>query len=569
MNEAQLAAAHSLEHTSVIAPPGSGKTHTLVERCAHLANTFAGVRIINVTFTREAADEMQTRVARRVGASTPSIVSNTFHSLCKSRLVALKLLPERIIQSGYRSHLLRKITAEVAFKHKVNLKDGDAGVVVEQLKRFGINPTEYDPWKQDVLALYEKGLRDENCVDLSDLVLRYLKRLADGTIEPFRADFLHVDEYQDTDAGQLDFVLRHANSGCVTTIVADDDQAIYSFRASLGYQGVTQFEEQLNARRIILTTNYRSRAEIVESANALVAKNVGMRIEKHVHAERGQGGKVQVIGFAKREDEAAHVRMVLQANPYAGWAVIARNNADLILLQMELIVHGVPFVRLGPGLGDGEITAAFLSLLRASTQRPLNEQAIEYFLCALGAPMADAALLLAQESGALTDAVKSLRTHLGHPSRRSEKSDMDSWLASVGVIAEQMLASVNALYNPSPKAMMRRATQLDFVTNSLLRLNGSLLQRLALIEKGSNGDEPSVSDGRAVLLTAHASKGMEFPKVWIVQVSEGTLPSSESGANIWEERRLLFVAMTRAKDELYISYSDTKSAFIDEVQERG
>lgn len=465
--------------------------------------------------------------------------------------------------------MLRGISTKVEAKHKVALKDGDAAMAVEQLKRFGVDVAEQEAWKQSVLELYEEGLKRERYVDLSDLVLRYLRRLGDGTIEPFRADFLHVDEYQDTDSGQLDFVLRHAAAGSVTTIVGDDDQAIYSFRSSLGYQGVLQFEEKLGAKRIILTTNYRSRAEIVDSANQLVSRNLGMRIEKQVHAERGPGGKVRIHRFNKREDEAANVRMVLKAQPQAGWAVITRNNADLIILQMELIIHEVPFIRLGPGLVDSEVTAALMTMLRCVVQERDMSAPLEYLLCALGAPMADANLLTSQTSGPLGDSIRAMKQHCIHPSKQSTRQDLESWLASFGVMAEQILDTIALLYNSPPKSLSRRRTELNYISGALLRLSGSINQRITTIERGSQNEAEPSNDGRAVLLTAHASKGMEFNKVWVMQVSSGTLPSQESAANIWEERRLLFVAMTRAKDELVVSYSDTKSVFIDEVIERG
>lgn len=580
MNEQQRYAAHRIGHTSVIAPPGSGKSHTLVERCAYLAKVYPGVRIINVTFTREAADEMQARICARGMSEEATIISSTFHSLFKARLVSLGKLRGRIIPAALRPHLLREVAwraqrewSESGRQH-VHASPPPSGVIdeltvakaIEEGKRYGVKPEELEAWKRIPLAIYEAELSRRGFVDLADLVLVYLKGLDDGSILPFKADFLHVDEFQDTDFGQLRFAIVHAAKGVTTTIVADDDQSIYQFRGSLGFQGVHLFEQATGAERVVLRSNYRSRAEIVTTASRLIERNSAVRIAKTVVAERGSGGVVQTYSFANRGVEANAIAEQLAYEPRGEWAVLSRNNADLRTLQSQLMTLRVPYSAPGGNLFDSEFIRCWLHLVSLiGTCGP--EQflhALASLLGSVGVPADQTAGIHDSKDDGLRNAVDGVRVVLNHPLGQGD----DEWteqIATLTLATQSLLRCAGLLFELKQKRLERCERDIAFCDSLVGGLRGTPRERVAWVERAAQTSQEPAQDGRPVLLTMHASKGMEFKNVWVMRVSDGTIPSRDGGANVWEERRLLYVAMTRAKDCLIVSHSGLPSEFWKEV----
>lgn len=580
MNEQQRRAAHRLGHTSVIAPPGSGKSHTLVERCAFLAETFPGVRIINVTFTREAADEMQGRIRARGIGSGATVISSTFHSLFKARLDRLGKLRGRIIPNALRSHLLREVAwqaqrewVERRSEH-TNGNPPPGGVIdevavarsIEEGKRYGVKQEGLDLWQRIPLQIYEAALAKRGYVDLADLVLVYLNGLDDGSIAPFRADFLHVDEFQDTDSGQLRFAVQHANAGVTTTVVADDDQSIYQFRGSLGYQGVHLFEQATRAERVSLQSNYRSRAEILTVATRLIDGNREVRIPKTVIAERGTGGHVQRQSFNSRLDEAAAIVDQLGNEPKAGWAVLSRNNADLRGLQGLLMEQRIAFSAPGGSAFDSELVRSWLHLVgligRATPDKVSD--GLGSFLGAVGLSVEEIRSLAETGDDGLRNAIDGVRVVINYPLGTTDE-EWSAQIAALTLASLGLVKRVDANFRLREKRLERCEKDITFCESLVGRLKGTPASRVDWIEREAQTSREPSQDGRPVLLTMHASKGMEFPKVWVMRVSDGTIPSRDGGANVWEERRLLYVAMTRARDHLVVSHSGLASEFWKEV----
>jgi superfamily I DNA/RNA helicase len=528
LNEQQSAAVACDTHAVVIACPGSGKTRVLVERAVRLLATQKTARVVIVTFTRQAAAEIRRRLAARVPRERNRVEAQTFHALAIRHLLAAGLCRE-LVGPGTQAGLLRR-----AWVHAGEPIPWLDFVRAVETRASGQSVAHCDDGMEAAFDHYLALLEQHAAVDLSRSILHAVERIRSGHLAPLAATHLLVDEYQDADAAQVEWVLAHTERGAVLTAVGDDDQAIYGFRGSLGHGAVADTARRLEARSLALEVNYRSHSEIVGLGARLVQAN-RTRVPKTLRSARGPGGRVVLMPYPDADRELEDLAVTVASRP-AEWAVIARSNAVLDTVERALTSTGVPYVR--PGRSDfwqQEATSLLLALLERSPS-PLTR---------------GAALSLAGVSENDIQAVLAGRLSQATPQGRQAAASLDTLLSraatasppdAVAAVSDWLLAR-----HPPHSSACRL---LGSAAMTLKRLTGSLDDRLRFVRSPCT---PEAERGLQ-LLTMHAAKGREFRRVWLPSLVDGVVPHLRA-TDTEEERRLLYVAMTRAEDELVLSFA--------------
>lgn len=558
LNHGQRKAVESLGNTLVVACPGSGKTRVLQNKAQHIVQTHENARVVAVTFTSDSAAELKQRIA---SCCTPAqqdrILTGTFHSLAKFHL-------ER---SGVKVSLMdpaneRSIVAQTIKKSRIEIAVDD---VIPILSRLKSTPTPHfrSPSEQVLLENYQSYLAQYQVMDFSDLLLKSTVGMIDGNLTPLPTTFMFVDESQDLDELQFQWVQQHANEGVGITLVGDDDQSIYSFRNAMGYVGMDNFLRKNSAVKITLDTNYRCREEILSSAERLILNN-NNRLQKSLKAHRGRGGAVSGYIYNKSPDEQDALAQEIARDP-TGWAVICRTNTLLDGYEAALTSAGVKVQRVGgKSFWDHRIVTDLLGILKTLGTR--DYLGITGFLNRIQTDQYSIDLLvehnmlfnqpdleLVKQLTSKVDVLKKLIEQFPKWDRQCRNDCIDIALKSIGQFYLNH-AFANA-------AREKKAPLVNIAVERLKNLNGTLRQRLAAIEKSKRNKGKSSEDDEkedvVKLVTMHSSKGLEFPKVWLPSSGREICPSKkaleESSLNLEEERRLYYVAMTRAQDRLVVS----------------
>ncbi len=605
----------AVEHTEgpllILAGAGSGKTRAITMRTAYLIYT--GVRagsVLAVTFTNKAAKEMKERVKSMVKGKNGTPVVSTFHSLC------LKILRREIEHLGYRKDftiydtseqvsLLRNILSDIKFYDR----SFKAESILERISRtkndFAPPDTvSSDDPVEEVSAMlyprYREALKSLNALDFDDLLLLTLKLFREHPVvlEKYRERFRYimVDEYQDTNRVQYDFIKLLAGERRNLCVVGDDDQSIYGWRgADLG--NILDFEKDFPGTVTVrLEQNYRSFGHILKAANGVIINN-RRRMEKSLWTERGDGPKVNILKAVDTEGEAEWVAdrismIKFERNiPYEDFAVIYRANIFSKPFEEAMRRQRIPYSVVGGTsyFEHKEIKdlAAYLkiianpsddlSLLRAASapKRGLGPSALsalsdfarsnslsllDAFGKASGVPS------LSQKAAASAEALSEL---IGR------YRDMFKNGTKMGKTLKALIEEINyrdyisGLYK-TPEAAFRRIENIDGFVESITHYESGeespslhgFLETMALTDLMEEKEEKS-SHG-ITLISFHSSKGLEFPVVFIAGVEEDILPhkkSADRDEDIEEERRLFYVGITRAMNELYITYTDRRSKY--------
>ena len=605
----------AVEHTEgpllILAGAGSGKTRAITMRTAYLIYT--GVRagsVLAVTFTNKAAKEMKERVKSMVKGKNGSPVVSTFHSLC------LKILRREIEHLGYRKDftiydtseqvsLLRNILSDIKFYDR----SFKAESILERISRTKNdvappdNVSSDDPVEEVSAMLYPRyreALKSLNALDFDDLLLLTLKLFREHPVvlEKYRERFRYimVDEYQDTNRVQYDFIKLLAGERRNLCVVGDDDQSIYGWRgADLG--NILDFEKDFPGTVTVrLEQNYRSFGHILKAANGVIINN-RRRMEKSLWTERGDGPKVNILKAVDTEGEAEwvadRISMIrFERNiPYEDFAVIYRANIFSKPFEEAMRRQRIPYSVVGGTsyFEHKEIKdlAAYLkiianpsddlSLLRAASapKRGLGPSALsalsdfarsnslsllDAFGKASGVPS------LSQKAAASAEALSELIGRYRDMFKNGTK--MDKTLKAL--IEEINYRNyISGLYK-TPEAAFRRIENIDGFVESITHYESGkessslhgFLETMALTDLMEEREEKS-SHG-ITLISFHSSKGLEFPVVFIAGVEEDILPhkkSADRDEDIEEERRLFYVGITRAMNELYITYTDRRSKY--------
>lgn len=575
LNEQQQQGVVAAGHCMISACPGSGKTRVLIQRAEHLLKQNPSHRIALITFTKDAAGEISERLLKAVGSlSTDRIITGTFHAIALKQLNDARkppLKPLTILSDAQSRILIRRAWREEAYSHPY-LQIVKA---IETAKATRIPPTHPNSAEARVLRRYEELLRERDAYDFSDLVTRAVDGILAATIPPLACTHLLVDEFQDVDQTQFAWVMAHKKAGIKVTVVGDDDQSIYAFRHSLGFDGMQSFAEASSAEEITLGTTYRCAREIITMANQLIRHNTN-RIAKAIKTAQTAPGIVERFDFANEADEAIAAGRALMARPaHLTAAILARTNSTLNTAQIILQAEGIPHYRIGgTSLWSIGIPCMIRDLAGAFGGRGVG--GIIMYMHALHCDR-DLVRTISATAGETRDAARFLldttfwakglgreahaawapiRTQLLGVRTALQAGNESLALARVGAMAVQASGT-----NKGEKIA-------EAACSILASMPGTLASRLNTLDRRERAESKDARDpGAIALMTLHGSKGLEFDRVWMMGLQHGTLPHKDSTVD--EERRLCYVGMTRAKTHLTLSTSVEEgkaSQFLTEIR---
>lgn len=587
LNRDQREAASCLGHCMTIAAPGSGKTKMLAAKASYLLSGNASV--VAVTFTRDSALELRDRIIKQAGvASLSRLLVGTFHSIdllmafpsrAKSAMGSDILRHSRsslkqpwtIVREGARRSAIDRALAES------QLPDLDAEKATTLIEGIKSGQEDATPDQRRLVDCYTSILTRQGVIDFQDILIKTNQGMASGAITPLKCDYLLMDEFQDTDLTQFEWALLHAKAGTQVTAVGDDDQSIYGFRRALGYQGMTNFEEQLSATRVVLGLNYRSHAEILAPANTLIEKNGTARMAKALVSNKGAGGTTFWEKFSNQELEgqacADTVAKSLSQSHTVG--VLARTNKRLDSIETQLVAKQIPYNRAG---SDSILKYRETVVLVAGLNCLIGDSSIdaEEILAWCGVDEEDL-IALRKAFGKSVLSVSLTRPKLGKAPikdesktilvKLSEKFKQCRFFVKTGGSNQAVELLTTMLIENAPDNWSKKILQV--VSKMFIPPVGpdekippmpkaeflALLSRITEAMSGKNKKEADHS-APVSLMTAHSSKGLEFDMVWIVGAEEGVFPAEKGGE--FEERRLFYVAMTRAKKHLWVSCAGSK-----------
>jgi DNA helicase-2/ATP-dependent DNA helicase PcrA len=592
--EQKAAVMHEKGPLLVLAGAGSGKTRVITHRLARLVETGADPRtIVAVTFTNKAAEEMRGRARRLLGGRPLVSFVGTFHSWALRflrRHAAAAGLPPRfsIADSADQLALVKEAMEELGVSEQV-LTPGSVRSRISSAKNALVTASGFAAAATDwagerigrVFLLYEKKLASAGALDFDDLIVRAVRLMRErpGVLASERARVRHllIDEYQDTNTSQDALVKLLGQGADSLAAVGDEDQAIYRWRGA-EVEHILRFDEDFPGARIIpLERNYRSTSGILDAASGLVANNRRRR-PKRLLADRGAGARVRLWRFDEDRSEAEEVVRALAAREEPGEvAVLYRTNAQSRSFEEELVRRRIPYVVVG-GMkfyerAEVKDALAYLRLAARPEDDLAFRRVVNVPARGIGQATLDRLSNAARESGrswwevsadppaVLTDRAKTslgrFRRVLSDLKERAER-DLPS------VVLEHLLGvtGLAALYENSeePEDVARRENLAELVSSAReferrSPEGATLADYLDSVSLAT--DAEAAAGGRGVTLsTLHAAKGLEFPSVFVVGLEEGYLPHGQSGEDedeLEEERRLLYVGMTRAKDELTLT----------------
>jgi ATP-dependent DNA helicase UvrD/PcrA len=606
LNDAQREAVLKTEGPLlVVAGAGSGKTRVLTHRVAHLMAA-CGVKpneILAITFTNKAAGEMRTRLEGLLGGVARAIWILTFHAACG------RILRREAERLGYRSNFTIYDQADQVRLTKVCLEELERdpkrfvprGIhsQISNAKNHLVGPDEYmarvssfyDQTVAEVYQLYQRRLHGSNAVDFDDLLMltvEILERFPDAS-KKWRKAFRYVlvDEYQDTNHAQYRLLQLLAADHKNICAVGDPDQSIYAFRGA-DIRNVLEFERDFpGARTIALEQNYRSTNTILRAANGVIANN-RERKEKNLWSDLGDGDPVRVLEV---EDEHAEARFVAAEvaqrieEGYSGReiAVFYRTNAQSRVLEDVLVRQGVPYQVIGgPRFYErAEIKDAVaylqvidnppdaVSLLRIANRprRGVGDTTLtrlQLWADANGTSLyqtlghAEAAGV----SGAPLRALNSLQTLLQSLQAQSQELSVAELVQRV-LEQSGYLESLEAERTIEARGRIENLQELvgvaqEYAEQAEEPTLSEFLQQISLV---SDQDTIREEQSLVTLMTLHNAKGLEFGAVFMIGMEEGIFPHARSveEQGIEEERRLAYVGMTRAKEQLTLTHASSRS----------
>ncbi|RJP78725.1 MAG: ATP-dependent helicase [Desulfobacteraceae bacterium] len=606
-NQQKAAVEHIGSPALVIAGAGSGKTRTLTAKIAHLIrNGYDSKRILAITFTNKAAGEMKSRLVRMTGLGMDRFPwVRTYHSACYLILKShCRLLGYQLPLQIYAEYQQKKLLAEIIVGLNFDKKYVPAiSGQISSAKNSG-NPGQYFDQKtyvshirlSDIYDEYEKGLRKANAVDFDNILLltRNLLRDFPDVRKQYQDlfQFILVDEYQDSNNLQEELT-RLFFSGSNLFCVGDDWQAIYGFRGSNVNHFLTFEKKYENARVFRLEQNYRSSSEIVQLANSLIDNNPD-KMDKECFSLK-KGGVVELHDFYNEEEEAKWVcrkiRVLRDTGvPYDKMAVLYRTKFCSLTFEKAFRYFGIPYRMLGSkGFFERKEILDINCYLAASVfpkddvsferiinipKRGIGPGMVQKIGSVIISEMSlqDAARKVLQDRMVTPKVHMSLSGLIGIIDRIREQVPSE---AIQCVLSETGYLDYLRGYSKTESDYTSRVENIEELIYSASQKTSIVdyLEEASLVKEDK---EEEIDDGAGVnLSTIHASKGLEYSAVFIAACEEDLFPhwkSKESKAELQEERRLMYVAITRAAHYLYVSYSNFrrgqpayKSRFVEEL----
>ncbi|MGS0568445.1 DNA helicase Rep [Vibrio alginolyticus] len=616
----------------VLAGAGSGKTRVITNKIAYLVQQcgYKARNIAAVTFTNKAAREMKERVGQTLGkGESKGLIVSTFHTL------GLNIIKREYKHLGLKAGFsLFDDQDQLALLKELTEKqlDGDKDLLRQLLSCIS-------NWKNDMLTpeqakaraqgeqqqlfafcfdMYQKQMKAYNALDFDDLILMpvLLLRNHEDVRQRWqnRIRYLLVDEYQDTNTSQYELVKLIVGERGRLTVVGDDDQSIYSWRGAKPQNLVLLGEDYPNLRLIKLEQNYRSTSRILRAANILIANNPHV-YEKSLFSEIPDGEKLKVLLAKNEEHEAERVtgeliaHKFLNRTEYKDYAILYRGNHQSRLIEKSLMQNRVPYKISG---GTSFFARAEIKDIMAYLRVLVNPDDDNAFLRIVNTPRREIGPVTLEKLGSYANMrgkslfessfEMGLEQHLTGRGLENLRR-FTQWLVAIADQAERgdTVEAVRSLVrdihyedwlyetSASPKAAeMRMKNVSDLYSWIVADLEGDnydqeektlkeVVQRLTLRDMMERGEEDEDSDA-VQLMTLHASKGLEFPYVYLIGSEEGILPHQTSidEDNVEEERRLMYVGITRAQRELTFTMckerrqfgeliKPTQSRFLDEL----
>ena len=609
LNPMQRQAAERLEGpVLILAGAGSGKTRTLTYRVANLmAHGVPAWHILALTFTNKAAREMRERIERLAGADAGDAWIGTFHSVC------CRILRRDIEKIGYernftiydeddQQRVIKALLKELNIDEKV-LPPKAISAAVSDAKNRLMTPDEwlksagadYKSQKiHDVMIRYEQRLRAANALDFDDLLMKAIELLLDHppVLQYYqqRFQYVHVDEYQDTNYAQYQFVRLLTRESRNLCVVGDDDQSIYGWRGA-DIRNILDFEKDYpDAFVIKLEQNYRSTANILDAANQIIAHNEG-RKEKELWTEDGEGEKIALYSAADEREEAAWIASRVRAlnrggMGYGNMAILYRMHALSRVLEETLMRAGVPYrVYGGTRFYDRREVRDILAYLRV-IENPADDVSLSRIINvpkrAIGDSTVEQLQQFARENDmSLYAAVAAPPDTLASRARKSVQA-FAAMMAQL-LIAREMLplgqfvqkviddAGLITQYekeedNEENQSRIENIREFmsavtEFEQKSEEKTLFAFLENVALVTELDNQED---TPNFVTMMTLHSAKGLEYDAVFMSGMEEGIFPSSRAmleDNRMEEERRLCYVGVTRARKLLHLSFARRRMLF--------
>ena len=603
LNERQKEAVLTTEGpVLVLAGAGSGKTTVLVNRIAYMISEkhIRPWNILAITFTNKAAREMKDRIERLLGDTAKDMWIGTFHSVC------VIILRSCIDLLGYSRDFVIYDTADTKTVMKECLRELDIDEksfpvrnvlsIISNAKNDLMDAATFEnvyksDYRMSIIAKiyyrYQTKLRKNNAVDFDDIILNTVKILSENpdVLSKYQDKFQYilVDEYQDTNNSQYLLINLLAQANRNLCVVGDDDQSIYKFRgANIG--NILNFEDDYSdVQKITLDQNYRSTQNILDAANSVISNNKG-RMGKSLWTSNGDGNKVFVYTGTNEYDEARYIARQIKKHfdeqgSFSDCAILYRTNAQSRVIEEMLMRESVPYkVLSGLRFYDRKEIKDIIAYLRVvynpnddvSLARIINEPKRK-----IGNATLEKARNIAREKET------SLYDVISHADDYPEFKTAIKKLLSFSEIIQSLIKLKDTVTIEDLTGRILNDTGympalvMEDTTESKTRIEnlgefisvitefekneetgntlGEFLENISLVSDIDGYDE---NEDSAVLMTIHSAKGLEFPIVFLSGLEEGLFPgmrSMESDDDIEEERRLCYVAITRAKEQLYIT----------------
>lgn len=581
----------------IIAGAGAGKTKTLTSKIAyiideHLATPY---NILAITFTNKAAKEMRDRLYLLIGDEARKLQVSTFHSF------GLKLLRENYELLGYDRNfvimdsddsltVVKKIIKDLdydpkvynpkAIRNKISSCKNEL-ISAKAYERYAVS--DYEQVIQKVYEKYEKKLQQNNSVDFDDLLILPIKlfREHQDVLEKYQNlyQYVLIDEYQDTNQAQYILTKMISEKNRRITCVGDDSQSIYSFRGA-NYKNILNFENDYrDAKTILLEQNYRSTGNILDAANQVI-KNNRDRKDKNLWTNKGTGEKIKYYRAYNERDEAQYVirkikELVNRNVEYKDIAVLYRTNAQSRVVEEEMLKENLPYRVIGSfyfySRKEIKDLIAYLRLIHNSKDNVSLLRVINTPKRGIGLKTIENLTIKADTEGiSIYDAIESgkeLEFKKTIEKLKSVAEDLTlTELIDKVLDASGMKKELESEQTLEAEVRLENLEEFKSITKAFEEKEGliSLEDFLLEISLVSDVEEYKDDPNRISLMTVHSVKGLEFDHVFVIGMEEGLFPHMNSlmeNVALEEERRLCYVAITRARDDLHLVNARRRTLF--------
>ena len=598
----------------ILAGAGSGKTRVLTHRIHYLVSekNHHADDILAVTFTNKAANEMKERLSDLLRRPIGRMWVGTFHSLAHRLLrthpAEANLSPTfQILDAQDQFRIIKRLMKENAVDEK-KLKIKEVQWFINKNKDNGISPQDIDvgydyakKQKVKVFDLYENFVQTNDLVDFAGLLVKSYELLKNNQplLDYYQKKFCHilVDEFQDTNTIQYQFIKILHNQDNHVFCVGDDDQSIYGWRGAK-IENIQKIEDDFKPIQVIkLEQNYRSTGNILSASNALIAKNKN-RLEKSLWTDSGDGDLINVFNARNEREEAQYVVSEIQTQFNQGrnldeCAILYRSNAQSRVFEESLIkfnlnyrIYGglrfferaeirqaMSYVRLIENTSDNLAFERVVNFptrgIGLSTIEKIRARAIESHTDLFQSSIAIAESLPARASNALQGFIQLIESINDSTKNLTLSEKVDSILLQSGLMAHYANDKTDKAGSKleNLKELVSAATEYIHEEEEMTETEGFI----ALATLDSSGESNQSNQNYVQLMTVHSAKGLEFPVVFLVGLEEDLFPSRQrvnQPSNIDEERRLCYVGMTRAMQSLTLSHATSRNLYGETIYSR-